>query len=484
MSKNRIVKFVDKVSESCLQRNIRIKSTVNKFSQLSGLKDVEKFEPESHNELYMKWKNNFLNGWSFSSGNNIYGELKEINDMTSILEALEVNFKIRLNYDLTSSEKKNYLEKIKNLVLSQYYLLSKERDDNYLTRMTKNKYYELIREIWTQLETDLIYQLTKAYKPDNILEKVLSNGIENNVKLWLEAYRKHYYYSTQNMLNNGIIMNYPPQEVIIKNQEEQKVEESMGILKKYKPYAKDLLEDEDKLFQFRRSMRDTSFWNSVLSSLYKKKCESKDEEINFIHIPDGIRKGKEILKLKAETQISEERYIFKNIGDSWLIKFDGKEKHVNCLQGMKYINICLHNPQRLYLYGLLAEKGETENSYNVRVIDDIVLLKRDLKFLEDEYERKSKVEIEGTSLSAEREVELQKIEEAIKIKENEIKRYNYITPYKNNNTLEEKVKRNVQKNIREAKNRIKNIFPEFYQHLNLHLKIYNGVRYDSEIDWN
>jgi hypothetical protein len=78
LSTNRIVKFIAEIEEKRLQKDIRVKSTINKFSRLSGFNDKEKFVPESPDKLYIKWESNFLNGWSFSSINNIYGEPKRL----------------------------------------------------------------------------------------------------------------------------------------------------------------------------------------------------------------------------------------------------------------------------------------------------------------------------------------------------------------------------------------------------------------------
>ncbi len=220
-----------------------------------------------------------------------------------------------------------------------------------------------------------------------------------------------------------------------------------------------------------KTLTNSKFFKDLAKETKNKFVLQKKKDTNMFNYTNKI-KG---------TQ-SRKQHIFRNEGDSWLIKFNGIEKHIGCLQGMKYINLCLHNPQRLYPYKVLADKMEIKVD-NVSVITDIILLKRDLELLEDEHVRISTVEIDGSTISAEAEVELQKIEEAIKIKENEIKKYNCKTKYESNNTLEDKVKRNVQKNIRTAKKRIKKKFPEFYQHLNTYLKIFNGVLYDSLIQW-
>jgi len=106
MTENRLSKWIIEIDKDRKAKEQRIKNTVSKFSQLSGLEDGEIFDPESTNKLYFKWKNHFLDRWSFSSVNNIYGEFRRVNDLQSILEALEVNFNIRLNYELTSSEKR------------------------------------------------------------------------------------------------------------------------------------------------------------------------------------------------------------------------------------------------------------------------------------------------------------------------------------------------------------------------------------------
>jgi hypothetical protein len=222
--------------------------------------------------------------------------------MISIIEALEVNFKIRLDYDLTSFEKENYKNKIKNLILSQYNRLSNVDAENWLLQMEKHRYMRFIREIWTQLETDLIYQLTIAGKPDKVMEDMSLNCIENNVNSWLKTYNNYYRFDNQNRFKNEIIMTYPPLEIIEQNKEEQKIHESMRIKTSYKPYAKDLIEDEKKLGEFRRSMKDTSFWGFVLKEYYSKELKNKTEDIELIFKPDSVRKQKEILDLKQELE--------------------------------------------------------------------------------------------------------------------------------------------------------------------------------------
>jgi hypothetical protein len=188
--------------------------------------------------------------------------------------------------------------------------------------------------------------------------------------------------------------------------------------------------------------------------------------------------------IKPKPIIPKEPYLFKNEGDSWLIRFKGNEKHVACLKGMEYINVCLHRPRILINYEILANKNEISEFENSIATTDISFVYRDLQHLRTEYDRISTPEFKGSTIDAEAEIEMEKIDVAIRQKENEINRYYNKTPFENNNTLKNKAKRNVQKNIRTAKNRIKIIFPDFYQHLNSYLKIHNGVLYESDIEWN
>ncbi len=293
MKKGIISEMLEKERKKDEERKNRIQDTVSMFSKLSGLDKEEIFESETPNELYLKQENIFRNGYSFSEFNNIFGETRKVNYLTSILDFLEVNFKIRLNYELSEFEKKNYENKIKNIVLPRYYLISKSDSEDIYKVYLRDKCCEYILNVWTQLETDLIYQISNIIEPNSTIKEILKNGIENKVNFWFYTYSHYYKYCPYGNYRNGIIMSYPPEDM----REE--------ILKKKTtndPYAKDLMEDRDQLLEFQRKMNDTSFWNSVLKCFYEKGNENLNKEINLIYKPNIIRQEKEIKELTIKVE--------------------------------------------------------------------------------------------------------------------------------------------------------------------------------------
>jgi len=264
VSEQSLKKYYDEIKNEKIDRVPSIHDITLKFSQLSGLNGKKYFEPQSPNELYLRSKNNFLNGITTSSNNNIYGKQMSLNELDSILIALQVNFKIRLNYELSDIELKNYKKKIKNFILSKYYEYSNIEAEERLGQLS---YLTGICDIWTQLEPDLIYQLTSYFvEMDETLNEILLNNIENNIDLWLLTYNNHYNYFGQNKFHNEIRMIYPPNKTDIYYESKK---ESSKLSPDYKPHARDLIEDKNELSCFRRLMCDTSFWSSVLREYYK-----------------------------------------------------------------------------------------------------------------------------------------------------------------------------------------------------------------------
>ena len=112
-----------------------------------------------------------------------------------------------------------------------------------------HKYCEHILNIWTQLETDLIYQISNFKEPNSTIKDILKNGIENKVKLWSFTYKKYYKSRLYNIYRNEIFMTYPT----IEHRDETFKNCKLNI-----PYAKDLMENRDQLREFRRKMNDTN----------------------------------------------------------------------------------------------------------------------------------------------------------------------------------------------------------------------------------
>lgn len=180
---------------------------------------------------------------------------------------------------------------------------------------------------------------------------------------------------------------------------------------------------------------------------------------------------------------SENNYKFLKKGEYWLIIFNGNKKIIGDLKGMKFIDICLHNPQKLYKYETLAQAIEIEDVKNATAKIDIKLLYKELDLLKKECDILSDIDIPGSEISAEKCAEIETIEDAIKSKQDDINRYYEYSKYEPNYSIKAKLSRNILKNIRTCMSRIKINFPEFHQHLKTYLKIYQGVMYDSNIDW-
>jgi hypothetical protein len=215
---------------------------------------------------------------------------------------------------------------------------------------------------------------------------------------------------------------------------------------------------------------------------YWIKMEKRNSDLN---IKSQVKQAKEESGLlNSQTQpiinddgINRNRNSITKKGISWLVRYNNIERIFKDINGIHYFSLCLKSPGHNFKYTELMHAKDINNaSYS----NEIQSIKESLKNIRNEISLKQTEFHEDPTAN---EVVLEKLE-----KEKE-KLLNILfskkLKSKDYTQFDKKISDTFTKSCRLAKAHCKEIFPEFYQHINNYIKWRNGIiSYSGKLDWD